>query len=136
MDYKDITNELENNSLDVAGIIQDTGNEFLVDCYIIDFLKNAAGQERTDASTVLSYEVEYILSGRETDAANLQNTVNRLSLIRMIMNMVYLMQSGTKTTAVGQLPQRWLPPYLCPFWKNFLSFKCCSLGVWGGFGRL
>ena len=131
MDYKDITNELEDNSLDVAGIIQDTGNEFLVDCYIIDFFKNAAGQDRTDDSTVLSYEVEYILSGREADAANLQNTVNRLSLIRMIMNMVYLMQSGTKTAAVRAVAAALASAVLMPFLEELFYLLIIAAWAYG-----
>lgn len=128
MDYKEITGELKDHYLNIPEMIQDTGNEFFVDCYIIDLFKNGTDQGKDKHRSVLSYEVEYILSGREEDAANLQNTVNRLSLIRMIMNMVYLMQSSTKTAAIRVAAAALASAILMPFLEEV--FYLLILAAW------
>ena len=128
MEYKDITDELEDSSLDVLGMLENVGDEFLVDCYMVDFFKNAANPQKAADPTALSYEVEYLLSGRSTDAANLQNTVNRIALIRMIMNMVYLMGSGTKTAAVRAVATALASAVLMPFLEEL--FYLLILAAW------
>ena len=53
--------------------------------------------------TVLDYEIEYILSGKDRDRDNLEQTIGKLLLIREGMNLIYLMQDSAKKAEAESL---------------------------------
>lgn len=62
--------------------------------YVLDSFTNAAGGEEKNRS--LSYEVEYILTGKESDKENLESVLLKLFFIRMALNYVYLQEDSEK----------------------------------------
>lgn len=62
--------------------------------YVLDSFINAAGGEEKNRS--LSYEVEYILTGKESDKENLESVLLKLFFIRMALNYVYLQGDSEK----------------------------------------
>lgn len=81
------------------------GEKALVNLYILEKFKNGVPEtdHRVDFDTALDYEVEYILWGHAQDKDNLKNMVNRLLLMRFIINMGYLMTDAGKTQAAMAL---------------------------------
>lgn len=49
-----------------------------------------------EADTVLDYEVEYMIAGKESDRENLKSVVNELLLLRFVPNYTYLQGSADK----------------------------------------
>ncbi len=151
MDYKDVTKGMESGSLDLKDSIESLGDGFLVHCYIIDFFKNAASQGKPsgicyDASgnltedgvrrqirgeTVLEYEAEYIICGKSSDAGNLQSVVNRISLIRMVMNMTYLLQNPAKSAAVHSVAAALAAAALMPFLEEVFYILIMAAWAYG-----
>lgn len=126
LDYEDVTEELEDFSFDLFDSLSDLGDEFIVDCYILDYFTNAAQADESQEQSVLAYEAEYILCGNEEDAANLQNTINRISLIRMILNLSYLMGSQTKTAAARTVAVSLSTALLMPFLEEIIYLLILS----------
>lgn len=60
-----------------------------LDEYFADYSKPASGH-------ALSYELEYVLCGKESDKDNLEGVVNRLLLMRMAANVTHILSDGTK----------------------------------------
>lgn len=155
LQYRDVSDNLKNSDLGLVNQIESKGQELLVDSYILDFLKNASvpgkrsgtcfvkdeatgeystsdtqGLQRYEitGSSALQYEVEYILSGNAKDARNLENTVNRLALIRMLLNLSYLYQDHTKTAAVRSVAAALAAALLMPFLEEI--FYILILAAW------
>ena len=148
MDYKDVTKGMESTSLDLKDSIESLGEGFLVNCYIVDFFKNAASPGKPsgicyDASgnltgqgerrqiqgkTALEYETEYIICGKSSDGGNLQSVVNRISLIRMVMNMTYLLQSPAKSGAVHSVAAALASAVFMPFLEEL--FYMLIMAAW------
>lgn len=57
-----------------------------------------SGQEKT-----LSYEVEYILSGKRSDKSNLESVLMKIFLVRLPANYVYLFSDSTKVSEARTL---------------------------------
>ena len=51
-----------------------------------------------EKETALSYELEYLLCGKESDEKNLKATVNKLLLLREGVNFVYILADGEMRT--------------------------------------
>ena len=51
----------------------------------------------------MDYEIEYILSGKDRDRDNLEQTIGKLLLIREGMNLIYLMQDSAKKAEAESL---------------------------------
>ena len=66
------------------------GNKLLTSMYMLHHFKNYRDRSVT-GDTVLDYEVEYILSGFETDKANLSAAVTKIMLMRLIVCTIYTM---------------------------------------------
>lgn len=75
--------------------------------YILKEFENAAGTEGQEQSEEnageegktqksLSYEAEYILSGKESDKKNLESVLLKIFLIRMALNYSFLMNDSAK----------------------------------------
>ena len=62
--------------------------------YVLDSFTNASDNGEKNRS--LSYEVEYILSGKASDKENLESVLLKLFFIRMVLNYVYLQGDSGK----------------------------------------
>lgn len=62
--------------------------------YVLDSFTNAADKEQKNRS--LSYEAEYILSGKESDKENLEAVLWKIFFIRMALNYIYLQGDSGK----------------------------------------
>lgn len=75
--------------------------------YILDTFKNAAfsseEQSTSEEDTSLEYEVEYILSGQESDKENLEEVLQKIFLIRMVLNYTYLLGDSAKQSETEAL---------------------------------
>lgn len=75
--------------------------------YILDTFKNAAfsseEQSTSEEDTSLEYEVEYILSGQESDKENLEEVLQKIFLIRMVLNYTYLLGDSAKQSEAEAL---------------------------------
>ena len=60
--------------------------------YLFSHFSSAMDTEEKE--TALSYELEYLLCGKESDEKNLKATVNKLLLLREGANFVYLLADG------------------------------------------
>lgn len=63
---------------------------------------NSKGEEKNDSRS-LEYEVEYILSGKSSDKANLESVLFKIFLIRMAINYICLMGDSAKQSEAGVL---------------------------------
>lgn len=80
--------------------IDSVQSKFFMNEYILEHFKTATEEEK-DAE--LSYEVEYILAGKESDQENLQEVVKKLLLMRLGTNYVYIMSDQEKQMEAGAL---------------------------------
>ena len=58
-----------------------------------------------DISTPLSYELEYILNGKDSDRENLENTVASLLAIREGLNYMHIISDADKMQRAGELAE-------------------------------
>ena len=80
----DLSWERENGGVIADGIFQE---------YLFSHFSSAMDTEEKE--TALSYELEYLLCGKESDEKNLKATVNKLLLLREGANFVYLLSDGS-----------------------------------------
>lgn len=66
-------------------------------------LNNMSFYGNTKENKALSYEIEYIIAGNNSDEKNLKNVVNKILLIREAANMAYLMSNPSKQGEVTAL---------------------------------
>ena len=69
--------------------------------YILKKFGNAVEEEKEKRS--LAYEVEYLLEGKTSDQENLEAVLNKLLLIRMGLNFVYLQTDTAKQAEAGAM---------------------------------
>ena len=60
---------------------------------------------RPKENAALSYEMEYLLCGEDSDAANLEGTINRLLLMRETANIAAIVKDGTKRNEAKTLAE-------------------------------
>lgn len=85
-DFQDVSNEKEAGSLAVG-------------VYLLDHFESAVSLKKNStevSSKALEYELEYIIGGKESDRENLENTVRKILLIRMVPNYIYLQSDSAK----------------------------------------
>lgn len=70
-------------------------NVFLVNEYINQHFHNYTSDERKE-NLALNYELEYILSGHDSDKENLQTVVNKLLLWRTVLNFTSILSDKEK----------------------------------------
>lgn len=75
-------------------------SDTLLDLYLLDVMNQETDEPK---ETGLSYEIEYILSGEESDRKNLENVAGRLILIRTAFNAQYLKKSAVRQTEITEL---------------------------------
>ena len=71
-----------------------------LDLYLLDVMNQETDEPK---ETGLSYEIEYILAGEESDRKNLENVAGRLILIRTAFNAQYLKKSAVRQTEITEL---------------------------------
>lgn len=83
-----------NGNFPARQAMDEISEKLLFNEYVLDSFTNAAGGEEKNRS--LSYEVEYILTGKESDKENLESVLLKLFFIRMALNYVYLQGDSEK----------------------------------------
>ena len=69
-----------------------------VQMYIMDVFQNAVWKENpVEHERVLNYEVEYIISGNDSDSENLKTVLWKLLAFRTVMNLSYILMSSEKS---------------------------------------
>lgn len=89
-----------------AGIVDRLLLHYYIQSYFSDFTRES---EKGPKERVLSYELEYLISGKESDSRNLETVVYELLGVREVMNFLTIMQDAGKrsqafsiaTAAVG-----------------------------------
>lgn len=65
--------------------------------------RNISEQSTSKKDVSLEYEVEYILSGQESDKENLEEVLKKIFLIRMVLNYTYLLGDSAKQSEAEAL---------------------------------
>lgn len=87
----------ENGKLPVFSEILNLGvKRLLLIEYASCFFRYATFSKETNRETALSYELEYLLFGHPLDEDNLASAVNKIIVIRMLLNSIYLMGNAEK----------------------------------------
>ena len=97
-DTSDVSGISVNNKALVSGRALNKGNSTAIDSsdstdnlffkeYLLEYTNNYLNKEK---ETVLSYETEYLIAGKNVDSHNLESVVNRLLVTREVMNVAAL----------------------------------------------
>lgn len=70
-----------------------SGGTIFFNLYLMEHFGNALNQKE---NTVLSYELEYLLSGKSSDKANLESTLTKICSFRFGVNYLYLLSDSEK----------------------------------------
>lgn len=95
----------ENESVNLSGALGDLGQyamaEFCLDSYIQDKFSSYV-EKRPGWKKALQYQWEYIAAGKKSDKANLEAVLNRILIIRTVINFAAIYKdSAKKTQAYG-----------------------------------
>lgn len=91
---------------EAVGAVEDSINLQLVNEYIFlyfDSFVKKSGEAGLPENRPLSYEQEYILSGKATDRENLKSTAEELLAVRGASNLLYLLSSPEKKSKADAL---------------------------------
>ncbi len=80
-------------------VTQDWYSKVLFQQYILTYLSSFLDEREHG----MSYEVEYVLTGKDSDIENLKGTINRLLAIRTAANFLYLSNDVSKQEEAGIL---------------------------------
>lgn len=113
--------ELKKGQGDFKAISSVPTDTIFFNLYLSEKFGNAVDQKE---KTALSYELEYLLNGKESDKKNLESTVKKLTGFRFALNYVYLMTDQEKQmevdTAAGVMAGLILSPEAKPAIKTVL----------------
>ncbi len=95
----------DEESVELSGVLGDVGNyamdEFCLDSYIQEHFDNYA-ESGSGWKRALDYQWEYIVNGGKSDRANLEGVLNRILLIRTVINFAAIYKdAGKKAQAYG-----------------------------------
>lgn len=97
------------------------GDTIFFNLYLLDQFGNAANPKEGRA---LAYELEYLLEGKESDAANLEAVTNKICLFRVAANYGYLLTDTEKQAEAealaGTLCMLFISPEIIPVVKQAL----------------
>lgn len=80
----------------------DLSQRLLFQAYILEYFKSYTTEKGKFEKTPLEYEQEYILCGEKSDKKNLEEVINRISLLRTVTNFTYLLTDpAAKKQAYG-----------------------------------
>lgn len=94
--------------------------------YVMDHFENAGKQltEEEKHREGLKYELEYLLEGKESDAANLESVARKICNIRFAINYAYLLSSQEKQmeaeAMAGTICALFISPEIVPLVKHAL----------------
>lgn len=140
MDFRQTSGGLSGSGLGLENLLKEGSETLFLNYYIVDILKNASvpekisaidfGERRITYSTesVLDYEAEYIISGHPSDGQNLRNVVNRITLMRMMLNLTYLYGCSAKVSAVRTVSSALAAAMLMPYLEEV--FVLLILAAW------
>ena len=143
MDFRQTSWGLSGNDLNLGNLLEEGSDALFLNYYIVDFLKNASQPEKMSAidfgerrmeyskESVLDYEVEYIISGHASNGQNLRNVVNRITLMRMMLNLTYLYGCSAKMSAVRTLSAALAAAMLMPYLEEVLSLLIVAAWAYG-----
>lgn len=99
--YRDVTGYVKNQEIltQIKNGVQEQGEQLMLDLYIGDKFLTMMGSRlsgKNKKNTVLQYEYEYILFGKESDRENLENAVTAICTLRTFLNLIYLYTSPDK----------------------------------------
>lgn len=87
----------------LSGVLGDAGNygmdEFCLDSYISEMMSGYVGstkKENTDWEPVLKYQWEYVVAGRSSDRENLKAVLERILMIRTVINFTAIYKDAGK----------------------------------------
>jgi len=97
------------------------GDTIFFNLYLLDKFGNAASPKEGGA---LTYELEYLLEGQESDVANLEAVANKICLFRVAANYGYLLTDAEKQAEAealaGTLCMFFISPEIIPVVKQAL----------------
>lgn len=97
----------------------------LVDYYVGEYFPDFVDNVEDD----FSYEFEYILSGKNTDKANLEQALLKILLIRQGLNYLYIFRDSAKMELVNELALAISSAAAMPFLTGVVSFLIISAWV-------
>lgn len=95
--------ELKNGTLKTKEEV-DWIDRILLQQYLLSYMSHYRDTQKKRA---LSYEVEYLLGGRESDKENLQIVIAKILAIREAANFLYLVSDPIKNQQAGVLAMTW-----------------------------
>ena len=94
-----------------------------VQMYIMDVFQNAASKEcPIEHERVLDYEVEYIISGNDSDSENLKTVLWKLLAFRSVMNLSYILMSAEKSLQAEETAALLSAALLIPQFVKVVAF--------------
>lgn len=104
------------------------GDQILFQEYMLERLGN---YRQPAGSGLLSYPMEYVIGGRESDVENLKAVANRLLLIREASNFVYLMGDGSSRTQSHALAAAIAAALLVPMAEGLIEMVLLACWAYG-----
>lgn len=95
-------NAMGSSDLDGAGILEAASRQMAVNAYVPLYFSSFL-EESGAESSVLKYEMEYLLAGKKSDRENLKDAVNRVLTLRGAMNLLFLLNSPDKKAEADAL---------------------------------
>ncbi len=97
---RDFTEKEEVRFSGIVSAAEYAMDEFCLDSYIQEKFRNYTDQGKTKWKTALQYQWEYVLAGKKKDRRNLESVLNRILLIRTVVNFAAIYRdSGKKSSA-------------------------------------
>lgn len=103
--------------------IREMAEDGAVQMYIMDVFQNAASKEcLVEHERVLDYEVEYIISGNDSDGENLKTVLWKLLAFRSVMNLSYILMSAEKSLQAEETAALLSAALLIPQFVKVVAF--------------
>lgn len=84
------------NLSSLSAVGQAVLQEFLLNGYVQNAFYSYISEEKNEKESVLRYEQEYILSGKESDKDNLASSVKKITAVRTICNYISLLADSSR----------------------------------------
>jgi len=97
--------------------------------YIEYMLRNCGFYDQKKTGSMLNYEIEYILKGKDSDMKNLEAVAMDIFMTRYVINMQYLLSSGSKQEEAEALASLATAVILLP--ELMEAVKYTILFAWG-----
>lgn len=81
---------------ELSQVAAEGANTLIYQAYIKEYFKSYVSSESKFSKTPIQYEQEYILCGKSKDKENLKQVVERILLLRTVVNFTYLLTDSAK----------------------------------------